>query len=177
MLRFLRRIVRAILIVVAIVVAIPVLGLAYGFMTTDAPKSAPIVVHSPETAAVSQRLRVEIAGYQRPEESTFLTYPEWAIVYAAREYAGFVADANPSGFPYFAYIGRFWQDYAAMIRASSAYPFNFQNHLMLMVIGISHTAEHVIQSAYENTIGRLTGLAAETVDEDRYQAEVAADYA
>lgn len=177
MLRVLRRIVRAILIVIAIVVAIPILGLAYGFMTTEAPRSASIVVRSPEAVLLSERLQVDIPGYKRPEESTYLTYPEWAIVYAAREHAGFVASGNPSGFPYFAYIGRFWQDYATMIRASSAYPFNFQNHSMLMVIGISHTIEHVIQSLYENTIGRLTALAADTVPEDRFLAGVAADYA
>lgn len=175
--RVVRRILRAILLLVALVVAIPVMGLGYGFLTTDAPPSAPIVVPPPEAAAISARLQAGIPGYKRPEESTFLTYPEWSIVYAARDYAGFVAGNSPSGFPYFAYVGRFWQDYAAMIRATSPYPFNFQNHLMLMVIGISHTVEHVIQSLYENTIGRLSGLAAYPVAEDAYQARVAADYA
>ena len=177
MLRWLKRVVKAVLLVVALIVAIPVLGLAYGFLTTDGPASAPIVVSTPERAATHDTLAREIPGYQRPEESTYLTYPEWAIVYAAREYAGFVDDNNPSGFPYFAYVGRFWQDYAAMIRASSPYPFNFQNHLMLMVIGISHTVEHVIQSAYENTIGRLTGLFEDNAPEDIFLAAVAADYA
>ena len=63
------------------------------------------------------------------------------------------------GFPYWAYIGRFWQDYATVIRASSnAYPFNFANHQMLAVIGTSHTIEHAIQWAYENTIGRITEI-------------------
>lgn len=177
MLRFLRKIVRAVLILVVVVVAIPVLGLAYGFLTTSAPPPATIVNRSPEAAATSQRLNTEIAGYKRPEESTYLTYPEWAIVYAAREYAGFVAKDLPSGFPYFAYVGRFWQDYATMIRASSDYPFNFQNHLMLMVIGISHTAEHIIQSVYENTVGRLSAMAGAPAPEDGYQAKVAAEYA
>ena len=177
MLRWLKRLVKAVLLVVALAVAIPVLGLAYGFLTTDGPASAPIVVSTPERAATHDTLAREIPGYQRPEESTYLTYPEWAIVYAAREYAGFVDDNNPSGFPYFAYVGRFWQDYAAMIRASSPYPFNFQNHLMLMVIGISHTVEHVIQSAYENTIGRITGMFEDNAPEDIFLAAVAADYA
>ena len=177
MLRWLKRIVKAGLLVVAIVVAIPLLGLAYGFLTADAPAAQSIVIAPPERAAVHDTLAKEIAGYQRPEESTYLTYPEWAIVYAAREYAGFVADNSPSGFPYFAYVGRFWQDYAAMIRASASYPFNFQNHLMLMVIGISHTVEHVIQSVYENTLGRLSGVAGYPLEQDRFLAATAADYA
>lgn len=177
MLRILWRVVRAVLILLAVVVAIPVLGLAYGWLSTDAPQRGSIVTRSPEVAAVSQRLATEIAGYKRPEESTFLTYPEWSIVYSAREYADFVQDHNPADFPYLAHIGRFWKDYAAMIRASADYPFNFQNHLMLMVIGTSHTIEHVIQSVYENTIGRLSWSFSHAIGEDAVLAGIAADYA
>jgi hypothetical protein len=175
--RFIKGLFRAIIIVIALVVAIPVLGLGYGFLTTQAPQ--PLARNAPTTEqkTISDQLTVQIPGYKRPQESTYLTYPEWAIVYAAREYAGFVRDNNPSGFPYFAYIGRFWQDYAAMIRASSAYPFNFQNHLMLMVIGISHTVEHVIQSVYENTIGRITSLFGYPTPPDQFLAAAAQDYA
>jgi hypothetical protein len=89
-----------------------------------------------------------------------------------------VRDHPPSGFPYWSYIGRFWQDYAMVIRASSAYPFNFANHQMLAVIGTSHTIEHAIQWAYENTIGRITeATAGGRTAADDYQAKVAAEYA
>lgn len=177
MFRLIKRIVKAILIVIALVVAIPVLGLAYGYLTTSAPPALEQPQRTAQAQQISAQLGAEIQGYKRPEESTYLTYPEWAIVYAAREYAGFVKDNSPSGFPYFAYVGRFWQDYAAMIRASSTYGFNFQNHLMLMVIGISHTIEHVIQSVYENTVGRITGLFGYPASEDAYLATAAGDYA
>jgi hypothetical protein len=177
MFRFVKGLLRAILVVIALVVAIPVLGLAYGFLTTSAPAALDLPAPKAAQQATAAELAAAIPGYKRPEESTFLTYPEWAIVYAAREYAGFVRDNNPSGFPYFGYIGRFWQDYAAMIRASSAYPFNFQNHLMLMVIGVSHTVEHVIQSVYENTIGRITSLFGYPTTPDLYLAAAASDYA
>jgi hypothetical protein len=180
MFRLIRRLVRALLYVVGTVVAIPVLGLLYGFATTDAPQSSPLSGTTDE--APPEALKTEIAaaieGYQRPEESTYLTYPEWAIVYAASEYAGFVKDNRESGFPYWAYIGRFWQDYATVIRAAGDYPFNFNNHLMLTVIGTSHTIEHAIQSAYENTVGRITeAMSGEPTPQDAYQASVAADYA
>lgn len=177
--KWLRRLIVAIIAVVLVTVAIPVLGLAYGFLTTDS-----IAIDRPEppdgsAVQISAQLADEIEGYKRPEESTFLTYPEWAIVYAAREYAWFVKSRPPSAFPYWAYIGRFWQDYALMTRATEAYPFNFQNHLMLMVIGVSHTVEHAAQWGYESTFGRLTELSAgsEPVPEDDYQSDVAADYA
>jgi hypothetical protein len=177
MLRVLWRAVRLLLVLVALVLAIPLLGLAYGFATTWSAVPAQAAAPPARTAEISARLASETPSYKRPEESTYLTYPEWAIVYAAREYAGFVQSRNPSGFPYFAYIGRFWQDYATMIRASADYPFNAQNHVMLVVIGTSHTIEHAIQSLYENTIGRLTSLAAFPVAEDRVQAATAAEYA
>ena len=172
--RWLRRILFVLLALVLIVVLIPLAGLAYGFLATDS-----VVLARPRPPATEAPVGDDIAGYRRPEESTFLTYPEWAIVYAAREYAELVDREFPSRFPYWAYAGRFWQDYALMIRASRAYPFNFDNHLMLVVIGTSHTIELAIQSLYENTAGRLSEAAAfwEEVPEDRYQAVAAAEYA
>lgn len=178
--RLLKVLLRTVLWIVVAVLLIPVAGLGYGFVTTGDPGVRPPPgVESGPSAAVAATLRAEIPGYQRAGESTFLTYPEWAIVYAAREYADLVSREFPSAFPYWAYTGRFWQDYALMIRASSAYPFNFQNHLMLVVIGTSQTIENVVQSIYENTLGRATGLAASGVQvpEDRYQAAAAAEYA
>jgi len=179
--RLIKRFVKALVILVVIVILIPIAGLAYGFLTTEAVDTAPLagVADGAAPPEIVSKLRAEIEGYQRPEESTFLTYPEWAIVYAARDYAGFVKVHPPSGFPCWSYIGRYWQDYAMVIRASSAYPFNFQNHQMLVVIGTSHTIEHVIQWAYENTIGRITEWTAggERTAADDYLATTAADYA
>ncbi|MBX3401768.1 MAG: hypothetical protein KF873_23815, partial [Gemmataceae bacterium] len=180
--RFIKFLLKTILVIAVVVVLIPVVGLGYGFLTTDAVEIRP---YKPPTAeagpspAVAATLAAEIPGYKRPEESTFLTYPEWAIVYAAREYAELVSREFPSAFPYWAYTGRFWQDYALMIRASSAYPFNFENHLMLTVIGTSQTVENAVQSIYENTVGRLTEAVAGygMVLEDDYQAAAAAEYA
>lgn len=179
MLRWLKRLLKLALAIVVIVVLIPVVGLIYGFATTPSLPAAPaIAAADAPPQALADQLRAEIPGYKRPVESTFLTYPEWAIVYAAREYAGFVKDNRESGFPYWSYIGRFWQDYAMVIRASSDQPFNFANHQMLAVIGTSHTIEHAIQWAYENTIGRITEWASgKPIAVDRYQAGVAADYA
>jgi len=181
LLRFLWRLIKVALVIVLIVLAIPLAGLAYGFATTTALDKTPLtgLNESPSPPALSAEIRAEIPGYQRPEESTYLTYPEWAIVYAAREYAGFLESGKrESAFPYWSYIGRFWQDYAMVIRASSSHPFNFANHQMLAVIGTSHTIEHAIQSLYENTIGRFTEwTSGRPVAADHYLARVAKDYA
>ncbi|TPM44309.1 hypothetical protein FJ959_21565 [Mesorhizobium sp. B2-2-4] len=178
--RFMKRIIRTILWLIVIIVLIPIAGLAYGFLTTPSLDKTPLpgIAEGAPQPALAARVRAEIPGYQRPEESTFLTYPEWAIVYAAREYAGFVAKDQPSGFPYFAYVGRFWQDYAMVIRASSAYKFNYANHQMPVVIGTSHTIEHAVQWAYENTVGRITeAIAGRRTATDIYQGKLAAEYA
>lgn len=177
--RWLRRLLLTLLALGAIVVLIPIAGLAYGFLTTGEViivRQEPVASQAPAPGEV---LRRELPNYSRPEESTFLTYPEWSIVYAAREYVELVDREFPSRFPYWAYIGRYWQDYALMTRASRAYPFNLDNHVMLVVIGTSHTIELAIQSIYENTIGRLTEAAAfwNEVPEDGYQAQSAAEYA
>ncbi len=180
LLRLVKRLVKAVVWLVVIIILIPIAGIAYGYFSTpsfDATPPAGVTDGQPPDA-VAERVRAQIPGYQRPEESTFLTYPEWAIVYAAREYAQHLKTGRESGFPYWAYIGRFWQDYAMVIKASSAYPFNFENHQMLAVIGTSHTIEHAIQWAYENSVGRLTEwTSAEPTAADAYLASVAADYA
>lgn len=180
LLRWLKRLVKTIIYLVVLILLIPVVGLAYGFLTTSSLPSAALdgTADGAPPAALAEQVRAEIPNYQRPQESTYLTYPEWAIVYAAREYAQFVKSNRESDFPYLAYIGRFWQDYAMVIRASWEYPFNFSNQQMLAVIGTSHTIEHAIQWAYENTIGALTEwTSGEPVAADRYMADVAAEYA
>lgn len=179
-LRWLKRILKTIVWLVVLVLLIPIAGLTYGWITTSALDTTPLpgIAKGAPPKELAEKVRTEIPGYQRPEESTFLTYPEWAIVYAAREYAGYVKDNAPSGFPYWSYIGRFWQDYAMVIRASSAYPFNWQSHQMLAVIGTSHTIEHAIQWGYENTVGRITeAIGGHRTAADVYQAKVAAEYA
>jgi hypothetical protein len=175
--RLVKWLVRMILRLLAIVLLIPVLGFAYGWLTTADQPLAPRSQAAPP--AIAAQLRDGIPGYQRPEESTFLTYPEWAIVYAAREYAAFVAGGSESDFPYLGYIERFWQDYAIVTRATAGYAFNAQNHLMLVVIGTSHTIEHGLQWAWEKTVGRLTQWSADGAKtaQDVHQAAAAAEYA
>ncbi|WP_137934868.1 hypothetical protein [Mesorhizobium comanense] len=178
--RWLKRLVKTILWLVVIVILVPVVGLTYGFLTTSSIDKTPLpgIADGAPPKVLADKVRAEIPGYQRPQESTFLTYPEWAIVYAARDYAGFVAKDQPSGFPYWSYVGHFWQDYATVIRASSADRFNYDDHQMLVVNGTSNSIEHIVQWAYENTVGRITeAMAGKRTAADIYQARVAADYA
>ena len=121
----------------------------------------------------------KIPGYFKPEESTYLTYPEWYLVFNPQEYARFLKENNPSAFPYFGSIKQFWQGYANVYAITIAhYPFNFGNHLMLGVIGTSYTVEYLIKGLYENSIGRLFELLSrgQRTDEEDFAAEVAKQY-
>jgi hypothetical protein len=116
---------------------------------------------------------------RRAEESTFLTYPEWFIVYSSQEYARWLASERPSRFPYVRSIAQYWCGYDAVYRLTeSRYPFNTGDHLMLVVIGASYTAEYALKGAYEATVGAtFEAIGGYDSDEDRYARGVAADYA
>ena len=126
------------------------------------------------------RDRIDSAGtYRRDEGQTFLTHPEWYIVYSSDEYAEWLRDKLPTEFPYAASIGQFWIDYREAYRQTRhAYPFNTGYHVMLGVIGTSYSAELALKGLYENTVGRFSGWTAghQLSDEDHYAADVAADY-
>ncbi|MEL7448864.1 MAG: FAD-binding oxidoreductase [Pseudomonadota bacterium] len=97
-------------------------------------------------------------GYAKGEEQTFLTVPEWYLVFNPNEYADFLERGNsPSDFPFLASIDEYWSLYDRVKALTDGeYPQNSDYELMLWVIGVSTTAEFLIKGAYENTIGRLT---------------------
>jgi hypothetical protein len=116
------------------------------------------------------------AEYRRAPENTFLTFPEWFLVYSPDEYADFIAKQPPSDFPYLGHIGQFWQGYWAMYQATKDdYPFNADYHVMVIVIGTSTTVEYGLKWAYETTVGRVTETNARAA-EDILAAKVARDY-
>lgn len=121
----------------------------------------------------------DIDGYQRTEESTYLTYPEWHIVYSSEEYANWLEKSKPSGFPYFSSIGQFWSSYCTVYKITGRqYGFNLGNHFMLWVIGTSFTVENAVKGVYENIVGRITEWISsnEQTDEDLFAYQMNKDY-
>jgi len=118
------------------------------------------------------------ASYRRAPDQTFLTFPEWFLVYSPAEYADYVQRHTPTRFPFLRHIGQFWRGYGAVIEATRHASFNFGYHLMIVVIGVSTTGEYLVRSVYENTVGRLTEISAggSLTEEDRFGAGVARDY-
>jgi len=115
----------------------------------------------------------------RPADQTFLTYPEWFLVFSPAEYADFVKSQAPNDFPFIGHIRQFWQGYDAVWnQIRGRYPFNGGYHVMILVIGTSTTGEYAVRSAYETIVGRLAELTAThgMTEEEKYGARVAQEY-
>lgn len=113
----------------------------------------------------------------RPLDNTFLTFTEWYLVFSPRELAS--NEGPPSSLPFFEHVREVWRGYWHSVRAiPEGTPINWGYHLMIMVIGVSTTAEYSVRGVYERTIGRLTELisGADTC-EDREARRTASAYA
>jgi len=118
--------------------------------------------------------------HRRPADQTFLTYPEWFLVYSPEEFAIFSErKKTPDQFPFFGHIGQFWQAYKAVYgHIKNKYTFNTGYHVMIMVIGVSTTVEYTLRTCYEKVFGRMSYLlsSGSLTDEDAYAATVAREY-
>lgn len=112
----------------------------------------------------------------RPEARTFLTYPEWHIVYSADSLARHAQVKPPSAYPYSQDIGAFWSSWCALNR--NADPKDAGDaKVMLYTIGYSFTVEMLVKALYENTIGHLAEtLGGHRSSADAYAARVQAGY-
>ena len=125
-----------------------------------------------------QRAMDGVVNYTREEASTFLTLPEWYIVYNTEEYARFIGAQNPSQFPYAGSVRQYWRYYGGVCDATKGiYPFSSGNHMMLGVIGSSFTIEYVLKGLYENTAGRFTEwISGRDTPEDAFAYKTATEY-
>jgi hypothetical protein len=120
-----------------------------------------------------------VDGYKRAESRSFLTFPEWYIVFTSQDYAAYIAANRPSGFRYFSSAFAFWGSYCDINRyVAPRYPFDTEFHIVNYVIGMSHTVEFVLKGLYETTVGRLAELFAPDAPtaEERFARTVFADY-
>lgn len=120
-----------------------------------------------------------IPEYHRPEDQTYLTLPEWYIVYSADEYGAFIQENSSSDFPYFKAVGQYWQSYTDVCGAvRGRFPRNGSAHFVLGFIGVSFTAENMLKGAYETTIGRVFDWlgTVEPTEEEIYAAQVAQEF-
>jgi hypothetical protein len=108
-----------------------------------------------EPGTVTRAPLVEDRGYARRESDSYLSFPEWHIVYAYEDLAGVLRHGDPSGFAYGRQIGAFWTNLCGLTRVVTARgPVGTDTKIMLYTIGWSFSAELAVKGAYEETVGR-----------------------
>jgi hypothetical protein len=170
--RLLRRLLRAI----ALLLVVAIIGVAALIASIE------LGCRPPRTRAAAlgaaPAFAVTLPGYKRDESSTFFTYPEWYIVYAAEDLGDYVSNGDDSGFDYFVAVAGFWRSVCS-VKKVSAEPPTTDVRVMIYAIGVSFTVEYAVKGLYETTIGRLTewwrGDA--PTAEDRFAHQVEQDYA
>jgi hypothetical protein len=117
------------------------------------------------------------AEWRRPGDQTFLTFPEWYLVFGPAEQADSFAHITATSFPFLVQIDQLWASYwFSYQQVRGNYPFNGGCQVMLVVISVSSTIEFEMKEAYETVIGRLTDTGTTQTDEDRFYAQYMHDY-
>lgn len=115
--------------------------------------------------------------WQRAEARTFLTYPEWHIVYAYEGYAEAIRMDAPHRFPYISAITGFWSSLCALTQeADKLGKAGTDAKLTIYTIGASFTLEMAFKAIYEETIGRVVSWSGNS-PQDAVEVAMAKDYA
>jgi len=113
------------------------------------------------------------AAGKRAEGRSWLTYPEWYIVYSADSYARYLAHGGaPSGYGYGRDIKGFWTGLCAVNRAADPKD-TADAKVMLYTIGLSFSVEMAVKGFYENVFGRIAEwIGGSHSSTDKYNAQV-----
>lgn len=113
----------------------------------------------------------------RPADQTFLTFPEWFLVFSPEEQAHYFKQHTATSFPYNTHTSQIWKSYRIMNQQIKGnFPTNYGYHFMIWVIGVSTTVEYTMKSWYETIVGRLTDTKEPTTAEDQFNAKFTQDY-
>jgi len=113
----------------------------------------------------------------RPADQTFLTYPEWYLVFSPEEQAAYFKHSTATSFPFMQHTAQIWQGYNVVSKQIKGnFPYNRGYNFMIWVIGSSATVEYSIKAWYETVIGRITDTKKVVTDEDRFNARFTQDY-
>jgi hypothetical protein len=162
--------------VVLFVLGIVVMGVTIG--VTETVCRGPAVGSGP--AADAEWHSALSPEERRNEVDSYITYPEWAIVYAYDDFAAVTRRGSESDFHYLDSIRSFWTSLCAVKRMAPQHgQVALDYDAMLYNIGPSFTAEMAAKGLYENTIGALTAWirGSTRTPEDEFALNVADDYA
>jgi len=105
----------------------------------------------------------------RPADQTFLTFPEWFLVFSPEEQATYFKQHTATTFPFIAHISQIWESYRIVNdQIKDNFPTNTGYHFMIWVIGSSASVEYAIKAWYETIVGRMTNTGEPVTGEDRF---------
>ena len=133
-----------------------------------------------KTVTQTYRPLITEAALRRSESNTYLTYPEWHIVFAYDGLAQALKTGDEHTFDYIDSISSFWTSTCALTRVASRHGgADWDTRSMIHTIGVSFTAEMLVKAAYEETVGRFTAWlrGPQKTTQDAVVAAMAADYA
>jgi hypothetical protein len=113
----------------------------------------------------------------RPADQTFLTFPEWYLVFSPEEQADYYAHTTSTTFPFMTHTAQIWESYKIMNdQIKDNFPPNDGYHLMIRVIGVSASAEYTVKAWYELVAGRITDTTIPVTEEDVFNARFTREY-
>ncbi|HZY78183.1 MAG TPA: hypothetical protein VFE50_01575 [Cyclobacteriaceae bacterium] len=113
----------------------------------------------------------------RPADQTFLTFPEWFLVFSPEEQADYYEHSTSTTFPFMSHTSQIWDSYDIVKeQIDGNFPPNDGYHLMIKVIGSSSSVEYGVKAWYETIVGRLTDTGAPKTEEDIFNARFTRDY-
>jgi hypothetical protein len=113
----------------------------------------------------------------RPADQTFLTFPEWYLVFSPAEQAAYFKMHTATTFPYLSHTAQIWQSYRIVYdQIKHVFPYNQGYHFMIWVIGTSASIEYTIKASYEIVAGRISDTHEVVSSEDRFNAEFTQQY-
>jgi hypothetical protein len=113
----------------------------------------------------------------RPADQTFLTFPEWYLVFSPQEQANYFKKQTSTSFPFMSHTRQIWESYHIVNnQIKGNFPPNNGYHFMIWVIGTSASIEYAIKAWYETIFGRITDTYTPKTDEDKFNAKYTDDY-
>jgi hypothetical protein len=113
----------------------------------------------------------------RSADQTFLTFPEWFLVFSPEEQAEYFQKHTASTFPFASHTSQLWDSYKIINQQIKGnFPVNTGYHFMIWVIATSTTVENGAKSLYETIIGRLTDTHDVITAEDKFNADFTRSY-
>jgi hypothetical protein len=116
---------------------------------------------------------------QRDEARSYLTYPEWHIVYAYQEMGQLLETSDEHAFNYWESIKGFWTSLCDLNQESDRHGGSPGMKSTVYTIGASFTLEMAVKALVEETIGRATAVwrGDHKTPQDDVSAEMMKDYA